>query len=162
MPNPSGPDRDDTSETARFDSDALTRDDVTDPVESGVDAEKHTSEGDDALTESYPVASAESEAATQAIASNDQEDERESALPQRISRGERRFTAPGFDAKETAVIQTAADPATEVFRTNQPPRPKEPTGGQPRTAMPQLIPPRIGGKLRPSNQRSWGWVLALI
>ena len=28
--------------------------------------------------------------------------------------------------------------------------------------MPQLIPPRLGAKLRPSTQRSWGWVLALI
>ena len=28
--------------------------------------------------------------------------------------------------------------------------------------MPQLIPPRLSAKLRPSTQRSWGWVLALI
>src|ERR1700743_2673358 len=28
---------------------------------------------------------------------------------------ERRFTAPGFDAKETQIISAASEPATEVF-----------------------------------------------
>jgi hypothetical protein len=162
MPNPSGPDRDDTSEAAGFDPQGVSQDGLTDPVESGVDhAEEHSSDGDDAVTERYPVANAESEAATQAMATADQKDERQSAVSP-ISRGERRFTAPGFDAKETAVIQTAAEPATEAFRTNRPPRPPDSPGGRPKTARPQAIPPRLGSKLRPSNQRSWGWVLALI
>lgn len=30
---------------------------------------------------------------------------------------ERRFTAPGFDAKETTIISTTPEPATEVFAT---------------------------------------------
>jgi hypothetical protein len=78
----------------------------------------------------------------------------------RTPRGERRFTAPGFDAKETAVINAATEPATEVFDAGH--APSGSTGARPRTAMPQLIPPRLGAKLRPSTQRSWGWVLALI
>ena len=78
----------------------------------------------------------------------------------RSRRGERRFTAPGFDAKETAVINAATEPDTEVFEKGR--RPHGPTGTRPRTARPQLIPPRLGAKLRPSTQRSWGWVLALI
>ena len=83
--------------------------------------------------------------------------QREQEPPKPRARGERRFTAPGFDAKETAVINAATEPATEVFDT-----PSDSTGARPRTAMPQLIPPRLGAKLRPSTQRSWGWVLALI
>ena len=54
-------------------------------------------------------------------------------------------------------MSTAAEPATEVFQPSQPGA----DGTRPRTAMPQLIPPRLGAKLRPT-QRSWGWVLALI
>src|SRR6202012_5982125 len=73
---------------------------------------------------------------------------------------ERRFTAPGFDARETAVINAANEPATEAFEMGHPP--SGPDATRPRTAMPQLIPPRLGAKLRPSTQRSWGWVLALI
>ncbi|EUA14173.1 putative conserved membrane protein [Mycobacterium kansasii 732] len=34
---------------------------------------------------------------------------------------ERRFTAPGFDAKETQVIATSPEPATEVFHTSPAP-----------------------------------------
>ncbi|MBV9318869.1 MAG: hypothetical protein JO106_03010 [Mycobacterium sp.] len=163
MLNPPGPNRDDTSKAGGFDSDGFSEEGRTEPAESAADpVEEHTSDRDDEVTEHYPIADAEAEPATQAIAKADRTDEREHA-PHRSLRGERRFTAPGFDAKETAVIQTARDPATEAFRTHQGrPRPTESTGRQTRTAMPQLIPPRIGAKLRPSNQRSWGWVLALI
>src|ERR1700761_1615856 len=73
--------------------------------------------------------------------------------------GERLYTAPGFDAKETAILNAANEPATEAFEPGRPPGPGQ---GQPRPALPQLIPPRLGAKLRPSTQRSWGWVLALI
>ena len=76
---------------------------------------------------------------------------------------ERRFTAPGFDAKETAVIATTPEPATEVFAT--PPGPGGPTaqlGLPPKPAVPQSIPPRLGGKLRTSKQINWGWVLAMV
>ncbi len=136
MPHPPAPDRDDP-------------DDVP------------TSRDDDQVTESYAVPNPGSESASEVMAQPAREAERE-ATPAPAGHQERRFTAPGFDAKETAVIHTAADPATEVFKTPREPQREEPTGQQPRTAMPQLIPPRLGAKLRPSNQRSWGWVLALI
>src|ERR1700757_185710 len=57
---------------------------------------------------------------------------------------ERRFTAPGFDAKETQGIRTPAEPETEVF--GSPPKPEGPpaTSAPPKTAVPQSIPPRLG------------------
>jgi hypothetical protein len=76
---------------------------------------------------------------------------------------ERRFTAPGFDANETAVIATTPEPATEVFATS--PGSDGPTaqlGQYPKPAVPQSIPPRIGANLQISRQFNWGWVLALI
>ncbi len=76
---------------------------------------------------------------------------------------ERRFTAPGFDAKETQVISTTPEPATEVFPS--PAGPDGPTaqmGVHTKAAVPQSIPPRLGGKLRTSPQFNWGWVLALV
>jgi len=129
MPNPSGSDRDNTS-------DSVDRGAAADPVKS---------EADTAI-----------EPATEVIDPADLEQQQ--PIPQ-LQPGERRFTAPGFDAKETAIINTATEPATEAFEPGRPPG-----GGQSgaRTATPQLIPPRLGAKLRPSGQRSWGWVLALI
>jgi hypothetical protein len=137
MPNPSGPERDHKS---------------TDSVESHADTAAEQAGADDEVTENYRTA----DPATEVIAPSEQE-KQASATPHQ--RGERRYTAPGFDAKETAVISTAADPATEVFEPGRPPGPDQ---SQPRTALPQLIPPRLGAKLRPSGQRSWGWELALI
>jgi hypothetical protein len=70
---------------------------------------------------------------------------------------ERRFTAPGFDAKETAIIATTPEPATEVFSTTpgQPPMPPKP-------AVPQSIPGRDGNKPRSASRNfNWGWVLAI-
>jgi hypothetical protein len=153
MPNPSGPDRDHTPNAAGFDPDADDRGAATNPVESDADAVAEPPTGpDEKVAENYRADPA-TEMMTKA------EREQEAPKPRR-PRGERRFTAPGFDAKETAVINAATDPATEVFKTRQ--SPQEPTETRPRTAMPQLIPPRLGAKLRPSSQRSWGWVLALI
>ncbi len=146
MPNPSGPDRDDTS-------DSDDRGAAGDPVESEVDtAVEPTAGANETTTEGYRA----SDPATEVIGTAGQE--QQSPVPQ-LQPGERRFTAPGFDAKETAIINAANDPATEIFEPGRPP-----AGGQPgaRTATPQLIPPRLGAKLRPSGQRSWGWVLALI
>jgi hypothetical protein len=156
MPNPSGPDRNDKSNAAGFDRRAA------DPMESDADAlDKPAACPDEEVTESYQVAPTDAEPATEVMAKAQREKEQQ--RPQR-ARGERRFTAPGFDAKETAVINTAAEPATEIFQARQ--APAGPTESRaerpPRTAMPQLIPPRLGAKLRPSSQRSWGWVLALI
>jgi hypothetical protein len=158
MPNPSGSDRDDTSKTAGFDPDAFDRGKAMDPVKSDpgdVDAPAGCS--DDEVTESYQVVAADAEPVTEVMARAQREQEQRKP---RRPRGERRFTAPGFDARETTVMNTAAEPATEIFSTRQ--APAQPVERPPRTAMPQLIPPRLGVKLRPSSQRSWGWVLALI
>ncbi|OBH08775.1 MULTISPECIES: hypothetical protein [unclassified Mycobacterium] len=76
---------------------------------------------------------------------------------------ERRFTAPGFDAKETQIIATAGEPATEVFESS--PGPEGATtqmGVPPKAAVPQSIPPRLGAKLKTTRQVNWGWVLALV
>lgn len=77
---------------------------------------------------------------------------------------ERRFTAPGFDEKETQVIATAPEAATEVFQTQTPPPNASPPPRQipPKTAVPQSIPPRSGGKKPASEHRNWGWVLAIV
>jgi hypothetical protein len=145
MPNPSGSDRDNTS-------DSVDRGAAGDPVESEADTAVEPAAGaGQKTTEGYCAA----DPATEVIGPADQE--QQPPIPQ-LQPGERRFTAPGFDAKETAIINTATDPATEAFEPGRAP------GGQlgARIATPQLIPPRLGAKLRPSGQRSWGWVLALI
>jgi hypothetical protein len=152
MPNPSGPDREHTSNAPGFDPDDVDRGDATDPAESDAETTEHVAAPDDNPTESY-----QTDPATEVMATSEHEVQ---APKPRTPRGERRFTAPGFDAKETAVINAATEPATEVFDAGH--APPGPTGARPRTAMPQLIPPRLGAKLRPSTQRSWGWVLALI
>jgi hypothetical protein len=144
MPNPSGPDRDNTSDSG--DPGA-----AGDPVESEADTAVEPAAGaDEKTTEGYRVA----DPATEVIGPPGPE---QPPVPH-LQPGERRFTAPGFDAKETAIINAANEPATEAFEPGRPP------GGQSgaRAATPQLIPPRLGAKLRPSGQRSWGWVLALI
>jgi hypothetical protein len=157
MPNPSGPDRDDKSKAAGFDSNTFDRGKTTDPVKSDSGkADTPAVSPDDAVTESYPLAAADADPATEVMAKAQREREQTPRRP----RGERRFTAPGFDAKETTIMDTAADPATEIFQTRQ--MPTQPADRPPRTAMPQLIPPRLGVKLRSPSQRSWGWVLALI
>jgi hypothetical protein len=145
MPNPTGPDHDDASKASGFNSDSHIEDGVTEGIHPGAEpAEEHN---------------AGPGSATEVISTDATREEHEIAPPLHDPR-QRRFTAPGFDAKETAIIEAAADPATEVFRPG-PPRTQQPAD-EPRTAMPQLIPPRLGSKLRPTNQRSWGWVLALI
>jgi hypothetical protein len=162
MPNPSGSDRDDKSKATGFDPDAFGRGKAPDPVKSDTgDIDAPAACPDDEVTESYQVAAADAEPATEVMAKAQREQGQQK--PRRL-RGERRFTAPGFDARETTIMDTAAEPATEVFPTRQAPaRPADSRAERPpRTAMPQLIPPRLGVKLRPSSQRSWGWVLALI
>jgi hypothetical protein len=142
MPNPSGPD-----------PDAVDRAAATDSVGSEAETAVEPSVGaDEDATENYQAA----DPATEVISPSAPEQQPSGPA---LQRGERRYTAPGFDAKETAIINAANDPATEVFEPGRPPGPDQ---GPPRTALPQLIPPRLGAKLRPSTQRSWGWVLALI
>jgi hypothetical protein len=76
---------------------------------------------------------------------------------------ERRFTAPGFDSKETAIIATSREPATEVFAS--PPGAEgaaAPMAVPPKAAVPQAIPPRQGAKVRTPRHFNWGLVLALV
>ncbi|BBY06825.1 Rv0361 family membrane protein [Mycobacterium noviomagense] len=163
MPNPPGPDRNDASNAAGLEPEAVD-DGGADRVASESDpVEEQTaaSEADD-VTEAYPRAGSDVEPATEVMSQPGQESPGQAAQSQR-QRGERRFTAPGFDAKETVVMDTAAEPATEVFRAREhQSKAAAPLNVPPKTATPQLIPPRLGAKLRPSTQRSWGWVLALI
>ncbi len=61
--------------------------------------------------------------------------------------GERRYTAPGFDAGSTQIIDRVPDPPTEMI---------EATGSRHRTAAPRTIPPR------PRLSRHPKWLLPLI
>jgi hypothetical protein len=113
------------------------------------------------VTEDYPLVPPDPETETVVINKPDPDNDPEPnpAAQQR----ERRFTAPGFDAKETQVIATTSEPETEVFATSPgPPGPPGQTAMPPKSAVPQSIPPREGGKLRSaSRQFNWGWVLAI-
>ncbi len=133
----------------------------------------------DEPTEEQPLVPHDSETETVAISTSDPEDDPDANTDEQ--QRERRFTAPGFDAKETAVIATSADPATEVFakpsespgpagphepagppgRPTPPPPPIVPKMG-PRSAVPQSIPPRLQGKLETVKRFNWGLVLALV
>ncbi len=168
MPDDSGPDRGGRLNAAGFDPDALDNHDTTGPVESDADpVDEQAVDPDDAVTPVHRTTHFEAEPVTEVIVESDGESGRQTTKPDPL-RGERRFTAPGFDAKETTVIETGQEPATELFRARQAPRgtkrptPRGPKRPMPRPAMPQLIPPHLGARLRPSSQASWGWVLALI
>jgi hypothetical protein len=127
----------------------------------GDQAGEWTADPGEEVTESYPMVPRDAETETVVINKPDPDNDPQ-AQPDGQQR-ERRFTAPGFDAKETAVIATTPEPATEVFATT--PGPAPPTaqmGVPPKAAVPQSIPPRLGVKLRTSKQFNWGWVLALI
>jgi hypothetical protein len=156
MPNPSRPD-DDRSNAAGFEPSTIDNGAGTDPGKSDTDPgdDEQVPDADQQTVPRYRAAPPTAEPATEVIAEARPESGHET--PQR---GERRFTAPGFDANETAVIDTAREPATEAFRPRQ--ASTGPKPAPPRTAKPQLIPPRLGAKLRTSTPQSWGWVLALI
>jgi hypothetical protein len=112
--------------------------------------------------EDYPLIPADTETETVVISKNDPQGDPEG---QPGEQRERRFTAPGFDAKETQVIVTSPDPATEAFHPQPgapPPPPPPPAAMPPKTAVPQSFPPRTGGKPQTSKQRTWGWVLAIV
>ncbi|MBS4728427.1 hypothetical protein MSM1_08785 [Mycobacterium sp. SM1] len=129
---------------------------TSDPFESATPpADEQTAGPDGNATETRRAAPSEAEPATEVLARQNPATTPNVAKPQRHP-GERRFTAPGFDATETAVINTPPEPATEVINARRVPR------ISPKRAMPQLIPPHLGSKLRPSRQRDWGWVLALV
>lgn len=112
--------------------------------------------------EARPAAPSDADTAAVAITRPDPEDDPQDPQPE--GQRERRFTAPGFDAKETQVIATAQEPATEVLQTHQVPTgtPLQPGLVSPKTAVPQSIPPRIGEKPPVSSQRNWSWLLAAV
>jgi hypothetical protein len=161
MPNAPEPDRGATPKRPGFDPRAESGDDP---------AGERTANPGEEVTEGYPMVPSDTETETVVINKPDPDNDPE-AQPDGRQR-ERRFTAPGFDAQETAVIATAPEPATEVFQTPRapaptatPPGPTAPAGQvgmPPKTATPQSIPPRLGVKLRTSKQFNLGWVLALI
>ncbi|BBZ49774.1 hypothetical protein H7H82_01240 [Mycobacterium heidelbergense] len=142
MPNAPEPDRGATPKRPGFD-----------PRESR--GERAFQAGEDA-PEDYPLVPPDPETETVVINKPDPDDDPESPEGQQR---ERRFTAPGFDAKETAIIATPVEPATEVF---PPAGEAAQPGTPPKVAVPQSIPPRFGAKLRTSRQFNWGWVLALV
>jgi hypothetical protein len=129
----------------------------------GEDPTTPTGEQVDEATEAYPLVAPDPE--TETVVINPDPDNRLEGDPAG-QQPERRFTAPGFDAKETAIIATTPEPATEVFSTapgqagapgplGQPPFP-------PKVAAPQSIPGRDGNKPRSvSRSFNWGWVLAI-
>jgi hypothetical protein len=128
MSNPTGPDQpDETAEAAA---------EATDDTDETQQAEAVTDPGHEPATEIF--LSPEAEAQLPAEETNQP--------------AERRFTAPsGFDAGATQIIDTPADPATEVMPV-----------AQQKPVAPQLIPPRTEPAKPPRNRRSWGWVVALL
>jgi hypothetical protein len=122
-------------------------------------AERGFETGNDA-TEGVPLVPSDSETETEVINRPGPQ-----SGPEEIPDGpqpERRFTAPGFDAKETTVIATTSEPATEAFGAPPGQDGTAQFGVPPKAAVPQSIPPRLGGKLRTSRQFNWGWILALV
>jgi hypothetical protein len=156
MPNAPEPDRGATPKRPGFDPRA----------ESGSDqAGERTVDPGEQVTEGYPMVPTDTE--TETVVINKPDPDNDPGEQPEGQQRERRFTAPGFDAKETAVIATAPEPATEVFHTPPGPTagpnaPTEQIGMPPKPAVPQSIPPREGGKLRAPKQFNWGWVLALV
>ncbi|MCX2932753.1 DUF4878 domain-containing protein [Mycobacterium sp. CVI_P3] len=100
---------------------------------------------DDATTPVVPVdgeqPTEENDAATEVIGAAD-------------TPPERRYTAPGFDAGSTQIIDRTPDPETEIFST---PTEVFAAADPPRTG-PQAIPARPVA----TRRRSWGMVLAVI
>jgi hypothetical protein len=151
MPNPPEPDRGGAPKRPGFDP----RESRSEP------SDERAAERGEEVTEGYPLVPRDAETETVVInkpgPGNGPEPNPEG------QKRERRFTAPGFDARETQVIATPAEPATEVFASR--PGGEGATtqlGVPPKAAVPQSIPPRLGARLQTSRQFNWGWVLALV
>jgi hypothetical protein len=75
---------------------------------------------------------------------------------------DRRYTAPGFDAKSTQIIHTPADPETEIFALNTDEMAVDQAAADrpPRTA-PQAILPREGVPVTPPpvHRAGWKWLI---
>ena len=154
MPKRSDPDRGGAPKRPGFDP----RESRNEPSDEW-GAEPGFETGDDA-TEGVPMVPSDPETETEVINRPDPQSGPEN-IPDGPHRG-RRFTAPGFDAKETTIIATTGEPATEVFATPPGPDGTAQFSAPPKAAVPQSIPPRLGAKLRTSRQFNWGWILALI
>lgn len=156
MPNPPEPDRNGTSQPTK----PTPPDGGTERKEPVVGTETDHPELAEHVTESYALVApteAEADAVTEIFSTDTPADEPEPAPePPRQQPPERRFTAPGFDAGPTEVMPSMPEAATEVIGTQYA------HGAEPGKAAPQQIPPRLGGRLPATVNRSWGWVLALI
>jgi hypothetical protein len=151
MPNAPEPDRGGTPNRPGFDPQEYRSDPGGERVAQPGEEE----------TEGYPLVPNDAE--TETVVINKPEPGADPEPNPHGQQRERRFTAPGFDSKETAVIASPVEPATEVFAT--PPGAAGPPGQPgmpPKAAVPQSIPPRDGGKMRAPRQFNWGWVLALV
>ena len=120
----------------------------------------HGGTPDEGATEEYPLVPNDTETETVVISKNEPHD---AAADVEDPQLERRFTAPGFDAKETTIIATTPEPATEVFaQVPGPGGPHAQMAVPPKTAAPQSIRPREDEKPRSAKQSKWGWVLAIV
>ena len=120
----------------------------------------HGDTPDEGATEEYPLVPNDTETETVVISKNGPDGD--GGTPLEDPEPERRFTAPGFDAKETTIIATTPEPATEVFAPiSGPGGPQEQPGSSLKNVAPQAIPPR-DGKSRIARQSKWGWVLAIV
>ncbi|OBF67463.1 hypothetical protein A5753_04370 [Mycobacterium sp. 852002-51971_SCH5477799-a] len=154
MPKRSDPDRGGTPKRPGFDP----RESRSEPSDEwGAESGFETGDG---ATEGVPLVPSDPETETEVI--NRPEPPRGPEETPEGQQRERRFTAPGFDAKETTVIATTPEPATEVFGAPPGQDGTAQFGAPPKAAVPQSIPPRLGGKLRTSRQFNWGWILALV
>lgn len=141
MSNPSGPDHPDATEP------------VEQPASDDGDAE--TPETPDTDTPDVQ------EAPTEVMAAAEPEADPTQHIEVAGSPAERRYTAPGFDAGSTQIIDRAPEPATEVISAPTEPVPAQ-SDDPPRRTGPQEILPRTDVPRPPTRRRSWGWVVALI
>jgi hypothetical protein len=134
----------------------------SDPQESRSDpGSERAAEPGNEETEAYPLVPDDAE--TETVVLNKPEPAGDPQPNPEDQQRDRRFTAPGFDDKETAIIATTPEPTTEVFATPPAAMGAPPAAGMPpKAAVPQSIPPRDAEKLRAPRQFNWGWVLALV
>lgn len=123
-------------------------------------------DGDEQVTEGHRIAPADDQSATGVIPETTESADQANAEavteviatettpqgPAADAPPGRRFTAPGFDAGQTEVIPSVGDAETELIGRQD----------QAGKAIPQQIPPRLGGRLPATVSRSWGWVMAVI
>jgi hypothetical protein len=134
---------------------------------TGPDQPDEAAEAADENEKAEAITGQEHEPATEILLSP----EAEAQLPteETAEPAERRFTAPSnFDAGSTQVMDTPADPATEVMPVSDAPAGVASATefteqmAQQKPVAPQVIPPRTEPGKPPRRPRSWGWVVAVI